>query len=312
VLDKNNTIHTAAGQKIRIPVPSGETATLADRVAGGWVVTSPTGLLGLAPVRFFGDDGRLREFAPPLRGNPHAFSADDRLMVTYVAPYLYVFELPSLNVRKRIDASGRNGGAQVEQVWLVADRAVAQYRATGDGAPNAFSGVVVWNIATGTETASPSVDLLDVSADGTTAVLHRTQGVGPDARACVSVVAFGDRLPASGAMFCPPERSPGAVSVARLSPGGAWLAAVITTSGSDATAWFYRTADIRSGTGQPVTVDIKGDPTVPLGWMYFAGWPTATTVIVAEERLELVVSCPVDGGTCARVTMPPSSQAIIG
>ncbi|GAA3209418.1 hypothetical protein ACFO1B_51580 [Dactylosporangium siamense] len=286
VLLTGNTIRTASGRLVTIPNPGGGTVTRATGVAGGWVVSSG-GTTDLPSIEFLTDAGQLKGFQPALKGAQVGFAADGRSMGAQVGNDIYVFELPSLVVRHRVDVRPRAGGSQLEDLWLRGDRLVARFMTLGDSGPG-FSGVVIWNLTTGTSTTSPDLDLRDVSADGKLALLATQQGFGPDATHCVSVVPIGDALSAAGKKVCGPGVS---LTHGHFSPRGTWVAVSVSPTGT----WLFRTTQLQAGNAEPVSRhDID-----------FGTWQDDAQLILADERASVVRRCPTTAEPCQRVAGEP-------
>jgi hypothetical protein len=286
VLLAGNAIRTAAGRLVPIPKPGGGTVFRAVGVAGGWVVSSG-GPTDLPSIEFLTEAGQLKGFQPALKGAPVGFAADGRSMGAQVGNYIYVFDLPSLVVRHRVDVRPQVGGSQLEGMWLRGDRLVAHFMAVGDSGPG-FSGVVIWNLKTGTSTTSPDLDLRDVSADGKLALLATQQGSGPDATQCVSVAPISDSLSATGTRVCGPGVN---LTHGHFSPHGTWVAVSVHPTGT----WLYRTTQLQAGNGDPVRrYDLD-----------FATWQDDAQLILTNERTTVVQRCPTTAATCQRVTGEP-------
>ncbi|GAB3835341.1 hypothetical protein GCM10027610_032920 [Dactylosporangium cerinum] len=200
VLLTGNTIRTASGRLVTIPNPGGGTASDATGVAGGWVVRSG-GVMDFHSIEFLTEAGQLKGFQPALKGAPVGYAADGRSMGARVGNTIYVFDLPSLEVRHRIDLRSPLSGTQLEELWLRGDRLVARFLAAADGGPG-FSGVAIWNLKTGASTTSPGIDVRDVSADGKLALLATERGSGPGVTQCLSIAPIGDSLSATGKKVC--------------------------------------------------------------------------------------------------------------
>ena len=138
-----NTILTASGKLVTIPAPRGLIAHQAVRVSGGWVVSLwPPGTAGPADIRFLAETGAMRSFQPELVGAPNGFAADGSRMAARIGPDIYVYELPSLTVRHRIEDVRRTvGDGHVDRIWLRGDLLVVNFLLLGDSGPG-FSGVV--------------------------------------------------------------------------------------------------------------------------------------------------------------------------
>lgn len=300
---RGNTILTGNGRRVTIPAPAGFNAVQAVRVSGGWVVSlTRGGVTAQADIRFLSAAGELRSFQPALSGAPHGFAADGSRLAARIGHDIYVYDLPSLTVRHRIEDVRRTvGDGQVDRIWLRGDWLVVNFQVLGDSGPG-FSGVVVWNLSTGASAALPDLYLDDVSADGTLAVLGVWVGPVASERArCVSVVPFNDQMSAPEKNLCHPGVS---LTSAHFSPDGAWLA--IHADLQPTEVWLYRTDQVQAGTAEPV----RHDDVYPGGHVIFEDWQDASHVIVAEDRMLVVARCPVADRPCEQI-IPPRGEEVL-
>ena len=312
-------IHAEDGRWMALPPgPGGMSALRLVPVRGGWLVDYENIDLQTGDLAFLGDDGTVRAFAPAVPDAWYAASPDRTQVAALVhtEQKVYVFDLPSLTVVRTLDAPF-GGLGQPTHIWFTDDRVAIQYLALGDS-PGA-TGFVVWNVQSGARTVSPDIEVSDVAADGSVAVLNVARqlgsGSGAGIRVCLSVVEFADRLAESGEPLCDPRSKDIAViERGALSPDGKWLAVAISpdfeSTGPLTTSDIvvYRVDDLRSGA---TSTSVGFASHYPTGSVQFAGWYGGQAVLY-EGRYPFpwVMRCdPVTGG-CTEVDLPALPMAI--
>lgn len=284
-LDANGVIHRPDGPAVRIPLPGGTSAVAAVRVAAGWIVrTLSDEPLAMHLTVFLGDDGRLRDFTPRLVGAQTAVQADGRAMAAYLHPHLYVYDLPSGRERTRLDVRTAARGNQVHDMWLTGDRLLVSWGVLEGAHPGAISGLVAYDLTTGTATVTEDVLVADVSGDGHTALLI---GEG----SCVRVARMNRATrPLAGMKACVPGRT---VLRAALSPDGSLVALTLgeqNTTAGEVRLRLFRTADLAAG--RVFALAGHDGPPRPAGWL---GPAVLVAVDEGRETLDEVLVCAAAG-----------------
>lgn len=296
-LDAAGVIHRPDGPPVRIPLRAGTSAVHAARAAGGWLIRTVTGdPLAMQVTVFLGDDGRLRDFAPRLAGAHTAVRADGRAMAAYVHPHLYVYDLPSGRELTRLDVRTAARGNQVHDMWLTADRLLVGWAVLEGAHRGAVTGLVAYDLATGTATVTEDLLVADVAGDGTALLL--------DGASCIRVGRLAATGPRAQAPACLPGRT---VLRAALSPDGSLVALTLGTRDVPAREGrlaVFRTADLAAGRVR----ELAGQA----GRLLVVGWSGPARLLALDdgrEPLDGVLTCTAAG--CDMMPLAGAPVAVV-
>ncbi|MEV4413005.1 hypothetical protein [Catellatospora sp. NPDC049609] len=297
-LDAAGLLHRPEGPPVRIPLAANTRPVDAVRVAAGWVVrTTADDPLAMHVAAFLGDDGRLRDFAPRLTGAQTAFRADGRAMAAYLHPYLYLYDLPSGRERTRLDVRTAARGNQVHDMWLTGDRLLVSWGVLEGAHAGAITGLVAYDLRTGTATVTEDVLVADVSGDGATALV-------PDGAGCVRVAGLGRTLRLPRAAACLPGWT---VLGASLSPDGSLVALTlgpVDLPSGEGRLRLFRTADL--AVGRVRELGGHDGPLQPAGWL---GPAELAAVAGGRESFDEVFVCVAAG--CHPVPLGGQRVAVV-